>query len=70
MNLKTLGSNIRKFRVAAGYSQVKLAARTGTTNSYIYELEKGDAQPKVFLAHKIATTLGVTVEQLLEEHSA
>ena len=59
------GSNVRLYRKSMGYTQAKLGARVGTSGAYIYELEKGNAEPKVFLAYRIASKLGVTVEQLI-----
>lgn len=54
------GSNsLRALRLAAGLSQVKLAERAGTTQSYIARIESGRLDPGTDMLERLATAVGV-----------
>ncbi len=67
--IERLGDKIRRLRKEKGLTLEGLAAATGSSKSYIWELENRDSAPrpsaeKLF---KIADVLGTTVELLLDE---
>ena len=63
-------NELRRHRLLAdGMTQEDLAGRVGTTRQTILAIEKGNYNPSVGLALRLAAALNVTVEQLfrLEE---
>lgn len=65
-------NRVRYFRFMRGeISQAELAGRVGVSRQTIVAVEKGNYNPSVELALKLATTLATTVEALfvLEEES-
>ena len=71
--LDILGERIRLLREARQMSQRTLGTRAGTSGSRISQLEAGttaakeDSDPGLFLVHRIAKVLGVTLNDLVEE---
>lgn len=62
-----LGDKIRKLRKEQGYSLDGLADATEMSKSYLWELENRDtANPTMEKVAKLAETLGVTPEFLLD----
>ena len=60
-------NDLRRHRLlAGGTTQEELAARVGTTRQTIVAIEKGNYNPSVGLALRLAAALGVTVEQLFQ----
>lgn len=59
-----LGEKIRRFRKEAGLTLDGLAEKTGSSKSYIWELENSDNLPKPSAEklQKIAEALGKTVD--------
>ncbi|WP_136661629.1 helix-turn-helix transcriptional regulator [Nitratireductor sp. XY-223] len=63
-----LGEKIQKLRKEKGLTLDKLAELTGSSKSYIWELEnKNPPRPSAEKISKIATQLGVTIDYLLDE---
>ena len=65
-------NRVRYFRFIRGeMSQAELADRVGVSRQTIVAVEKGNYNPSVELALRLARTLGVTVEELfvLEEET-
>ncbi len=63
-----LGEKIRTLRKGKGYTLEKLAELTGSSKSYIWELEnKHPPRPSAEKISRIAAVLGVTTEYLLDE---
>ncbi len=63
-----LGSKIKELRNARGYTLEKLAELTGSSKSYIWELEnKNPPRPSAEKISKIAEQLGVTIEYLMDD---
>jgi putative transcriptional regulator len=58
------GARIREIRRDGGLTQQELAAAVEVSRQTIIAMEKGDYAPSVYLALKVARTLGVTVEEL------
>ncbi len=66
--LKTiLGHNMTILRKRKGMTLEQLAKRCGTSKSYIWEMENKAVHPSVFLASKIAHTLGVSTDKLIDK---
>ena len=58
---------LRRFRFDAGdMTQQQLAERVGVTRQTILTIEKGNYNPSVELALRLAQVLGTTVECLFE----
>lgn len=56
---------LKQYRLIAGMSQAQLAARLGTSQSYVARLEKGTiANPKLDRLNQISKILNVSVENL------
>jgi putative transcriptional regulator len=57
-------NRVKDLRVAAGLRQEDLAASTGVSRQTIISIERGRYNPSLELAWKLATMLGVTIEEL------
>lgn len=64
-----LGEKLRRLRKEKGYSLDKLADLTGSSKSYLWELEnkKNLSRPSAEKLAKIADCLDTTIEYLLDE---
>lgn len=68
MNLqKIIGSNIRKYRIAAGISQEELAARMNVDQAYISRLVAGQKNITIVTLQLIAESLKVDVKILCDK---
>ena len=64
----TLGEKIRKLRKEKGYTLDRLAELTGSSKSYIWELEnKTPPRPSADKVGRIAEALGVTADFLIDD---
>jgi transcriptional regulator with XRE-family HTH domain len=64
----SLGDKIRKHRREKGFSLDKLAERTDSSKSYLWELENRDTRrPSGEKLTRIADALSVTTDYLLDE---
>ncbi len=65
-------NRIEEGRKAQGMTQQQLAALLGVSRQTIISLESGKYNPSILLAHKIAQTFGVRIEDifLFEEDEA
>lgn len=62
MIYRTLGENIRVFRIAKGMTQVELGKKCGMADSQIGAYERGEVFPKEKNIRRIAEALGVPYE--------
>lgn len=63
-----LGKKIRQLRKGKGWTLEKLAELTGSSKSYIWELENKDLpRPSAEKIGKIANVLGVTTDYLMDK---
>ena len=62
---KLVGDNVKKFRLAKGLTQEEFAERSGFTQQYISDLERGQRNPTVVSVYEMAQALGVSHLQLL-----
>lgn len=68
MNIQHIfGANVRRFRVAKGWSQEKLSEMSGLHRTYISGIERGVRNPTIKIVHEIAVTLEIRVGQLFED---
>src|SRR3954470_20849890 len=58
------GDVIRRLRQEAGLSQAGLAAAAGIHLRQIHRYESGEQQPALDVAHRLASALGVTLDEL------
>lgn len=57
-------NRIEERRKAQGMTQQQLAALLGVSRQTIISLESGKYNPSILLAHKIAQTFGVHIEDI------
>lgn len=62
--LLQLGKRICYLRTLKGMTQLDLSVEAETTTSYLSDVERGKRNPSVKVLHRIATVLGVTLEEL------
>jgi len=63
-----LAENIKRFRKQLNLSQEELARKAGITYSTLIKLESGvNKNPTVKTLRQLASALGVSLDQLLEE---
>lgn len=67
MDYKTLGKNIRKYRLMQGLTQEKLAEKCNCSSSHIGQIENARGIPSLETVVQIANVLSITVDQLLKE---
>lgn len=60
-----LGRQIRDRRTKAGLSLKELAAKAELSPSFLSQLERGLARPRITSLHRVARTLGTTAQALL-----
>ncbi|MFL0197607.1 helix-turn-helix domain-containing protein [Clostridium sp. WILCCON 0269] len=65
-NTKSIGEQIKMLRKSAGFTQEQLAAKTNISLSAIGKYEVGERIPKYETLGKLATALGVTINELVE----
>jgi transcriptional regulator with XRE-family HTH domain len=61
---EVLAANLKKYRQARGWSQAKLAEKTGTSTQYIGMLEIKGKFPSSAMIHKLAAALGIDPTEL------
>ena len=61
---KILGRNVRRLREALDASQEEIAFRAGLNRAYLSDVERGERNPTVRVAGRIAKALGVEPAEL------
>jgi transcriptional regulator with XRE-family HTH domain len=64
---RMVGSNVKKLRLAAGFTQAELADRVGVDRAYISGLEQGNRNATIVSLWHVATALNAPVRSLFEE---
>lgn len=59
-----MNNHIEERRKAQGMTQQQLAALLGVSRQTIISLESGKYNPSILMAHKIAQTFGVNIEDI------
>jgi transcriptional regulator with XRE-family HTH domain len=62
---KLVGRNARRLRREAGLTQEQLAERSGLSQQYLSDLERGKLNPTVVTLYELATALGVSHVELV-----
>ena len=60
-----LGSNVRRLRLAKGWSQEDYADRAGIHRTYVSDIERGSRNPTIVVLEKLARPLQVQPGELL-----
>lgn len=58
-------TNVRRHRLALGFSQEQLAERAGVHRTYVGMLERGEKNVTIYNIERIAVALGVPPDTLL-----
>ncbi len=66
MSSVQLLNTIKRLRFERGMTQEELALRTGVSRQTIMSIERGQTNPSVLLAFKIATALNVIVTDVFQ----
>jgi transcriptional regulator with XRE-family HTH domain len=64
---KLAGRNAARLRVAAGLTQEALAEKSGFSQQFINDLERGKCNPTVVTLYELATALGVNQVELVRD---
>ncbi len=62
---KLVGRNAARLRRDAGLTQEQLAERSGFSQQYISDLERGLCNPTIVTLYELATALGVSQVELV-----
>ncbi|MGE0708637.1 MAG: helix-turn-helix domain-containing protein [Planctomycetota bacterium] len=62
-----VAARLRSLREAQGLSQAETARRAGIARSHLSQIESGVVVPSIVTADGLATALGITFAQLVEE---
>jgi transcriptional regulator with XRE-family HTH domain len=62
---KLVGDNVRRIRCERGMTQEQLAERSGFSQQYISDLERGHRNPTIVSLFELAQALGTTPVTLL-----
>lgn len=61
----SLGTELRKARLAAGLTQEKVALKADLDRSYLSELERDESSPTVFTLKRICRVIGIKAWEVL-----
>lgn len=62
---RVVGENVKRLRLAAGLTQEQFAERSGFSQQYVSDLERGRRNPTVVSVFELAQALGVAPADLL-----
>ena len=62
---RLVGENVRRLRIAASLTQEQFAERSGFSQQYISDLERGRRNPTVVTLFELASALGATPVELI-----
>jgi transcriptional regulator with XRE-family HTH domain len=62
---KLVGRNVRRLRLAANMTQEQFADRSGFSQQYISDLERGRRNPTIVSLFELSQALGATPVELL-----
>jgi len=63
-------SRVRQYREKAGLSQEALARQLGVSRQTVVNMERGENEPKVFLAIAVGALLGVAISELFRQRES
>lgn len=64
---RVISENIRRLLAERGRSAYWLMKRLGVSSGAIYPIIRGESQPLLSLAARIASVMGVEIEELIQE---
>ena len=64
---KLVGRNVRRLRLAGGMTQEQYAERSGFSQQYISDLERGRRNPTIVSLFELAVALGAMPIDLIRE---
>jgi transcriptional regulator with XRE-family HTH domain len=67
--IETFAAAVRRTRVGQSLSQEALASRAGVDRTYVSGIERGQRNPSLKTAERIALALGVNLHDLLRDDS-
>jgi transcriptional regulator with XRE-family HTH domain len=67
---KLVGRNVRRLRLAAGITQEQYAERSGFSQQYISDLERGRRNPTVVSLLELAAPLSAAPAELITDDAA
>jgi transcriptional regulator with XRE-family HTH domain len=71
MDVRALvGINVLRLRWDRGLTQLELSLQSGFTRAYLSGLEAGKRNPRLLSLDRLATALGVTIEDLVRRPPA
>jgi transcriptional regulator with XRE-family HTH domain len=62
-----VGRNVKRLRIAAGFSQAKLAERMGVDRAYVSRLELGQRNPTIVTLWHVGQALSVKLVSFFAE---
>ena len=62
---KQFGTNVRKHRLAAGFTQESFADHAGLHRNYVSDIERGRRNPTLEVVEKVSLALGVDASVLM-----
>ena len=62
---RLVGRNVEKFRAEAGLTQEQLSERSGFSQQYISDMERGRRNPTIVSLYELAQALGTTPVALI-----
>lgn len=62
---RLVGENVKRLRLAAGLTQEQFAERSGFSQQYISDLERGRRNPTVVSLYELSQALGAEVVELI-----
>jgi transcriptional regulator with XRE-family HTH domain len=65
--LLSLGSAIKRARLAQNISQEKLALLAGVDRTYVGQVERGDNNVAILTLARLADALGISISDLMRE---
>lgn len=63
---KLVGRNAKRIRLAKGLTQEEFAERSGFSQQYISDLERGRRNPTIVSLYELAQALGVSYLELMQ----
>jgi transcriptional regulator with XRE-family HTH domain len=69
MDMRALvGENVKRLRIKRGLTQEQLAEKSGFTQQYLSDLEKGKRNPTIVSIYELALALDATHLDLVRAH--
>jgi len=63
---RLVGRNVKRYRLEKGLTQEQFAERSGFSQQYVSELERGQSNPTVVTLFELASALGISHVALVE----